>query len=164
MDIHDAKVAGHLAATLTKNEDNIRALRERPLDVIDVSGLTVFGKELAEDLKHGVVDAIRNHLDMRFVRRCQFNARALRDLGVEMGQYPTETDPSLGDQSEMSDRKFRETTGQDDPFQEARDAHDIVKAKGWLASETLLGTMRGENIMLKVNLRRVQRGLPALAF
>lgn len=72
--------------------------------------------------------------------------------------------PALGDWSGMSDRKARETTGQDDPFQDARDALDIEKTKGWLASETLLGTMRGENIMLKVNLRRVQRGLPALAF
>lgn len=96
MDLYGAKEAGRLAAAYQKYEDVLRALREQPEAVIDVSGLRVLGEELPEDLKYGVIDAIRNHLDLRYVRRAQFVARALRDLGVDMGKYPTETDPSLG--------------------------------------------------------------------
>lgn len=51
-----------------------------------------------------------------------------------------------------------------DPFQEIRDARDILKAKRMLTSLDLGRRLEGEILMLKVNLRRKRRGLPALGF
>ncbi|MEE7440892.1 hypothetical protein [Methylobacterium oryzae] len=165
MDVHAAKEAGRLAAAYEKDEERLRALRHRPAEVlIDVSGLRVFGEALPDDLRVGVVVEIRNELDRHLVRRCQSSARALRDLGVDMGKYPTETDPSLGDWSDVSDRKVREASGRDDPFHETRDARDVMRAKALMASGSQYRSLQGEILLLKVNLRRAQRGLPARAF
>ncbi|MCG5246866.1 hypothetical protein LPC10_17735 [Methylorubrum sp. B1-46] len=47
-------------------------------------------------------------------------------------------------------------------FEDAPDAYDIGRAKGMLASGSLVTRLKGERLMLRVNLRRAQRGLPAL--
>lgn len=173
MDIHDAKEAGRLAVAYQKYEDGLRALRDRPEAAIDVSGLRVLGEALPEDLRHGVIDAIRNHLDMRLVRRAQFAARALRDLGVEMGKYPTETDPSLGEPAaapamrrEVADLRTTFSTGGAETvvstYQDVRDARDIERAKQWISSPRKDRRLEGEHLMLVVKTRRARRGRPDL--
>ncbi|HSI31890.1 MAG TPA: hypothetical protein VK951_11200 [Miltoncostaeaceae bacterium] len=85
MKIHEAIEAARIAATYEENRVSLMALRGTITpEVLDVSGVFVLGQPLPEDLRDGVLAAVRDHLDMRLARRNRVSLGRLVELGVDL--------------------------------------------------------------------------------